>query len=136
VPRAFTGAPRNEVIGGWFGGKPTERGSREMSASLSGVADGSPDVFVDADRDELLDATVGIEHAERAVASAGDLPCQLDDAPEHGGEREVGGEREARLEQDVLARFAGDHLCIGAYTDGVRGHRLRSRRCCRDAGRP
>src|SRR6266536_1928791 len=30
-PRAFTGAPRNERIGGWFGGNPYDRGSREIS---------------------------------------------------------------------------------------------------------
>src|SRR5919197_1230769 len=30
-PPAFTGAPRNECISGWLGGRPTEAGSLAMS---------------------------------------------------------------------------------------------------------
>ena len=38
LPPAITGTPRNVRIGGWFGGKPTERGSDPMSESRSGRA--------------------------------------------------------------------------------------------------
>src|SRR5919202_39198 len=34
----MTGTPRNDRMGGWFGGKPTERGSSLRSCRRSGVA--------------------------------------------------------------------------------------------------
>src|SRR6202035_968685 len=37
-PRPFTGAPRKDRIGGWFGGKPTWRGSSAMTRSRKGLA--------------------------------------------------------------------------------------------------
>ena len=37
-PRAVTGTPRNDRIGGWLAGKPTDRGSSAMSCRRSGRA--------------------------------------------------------------------------------------------------
>ena len=54
----------------------------------------------DPHRDELFDhPAVGCEHAERPVASVGEIDRQLDDAEEYGFERELRGEDHPGLDQ-------------------------------------
>ena len=116
VPRIRTGIPRNDVIGGWFGGKPTDEGwatgrraagrgvlddHAEDAAPAGQVADQGARAVVEAGRDELDELAVAAEHAQRAVAGAGQRRRRLDDPGQHAGEVEVAGDRGHGLEQQA-----------------------------------
>ena len=98
-PRTPTGTPRNDCIGGWFAGKPTERrGSSEIRSSRSGRASriSAPSesattrqvadrlalgASVEPGRDELHQlGPLRVEDPERRVARADDLPRRLHNA--------------------------------------------------------
>ena len=133
-PRARTGAPRNECIGGWFGGNPTERGSardvgdaqrprlldQQPEHAVPGrrVADRGALLVGDAVGDELVDAPVLAEHAERPVPRAGDLDGELDDPLQDA--------RRGRARRRVRAppRSASAPLLGGGEVSG--GHHRRS----------
>ena len=111
-----SGTPRNDFIGGWLRGKPTERGSVAMSSSRSGCASrmstpriprprGSSPIaacvsVVDSGREEALERLPAlVDHAERGVASAGHLGRGLDEPLEQRVQRELGVECDARVEK-------------------------------------
>ena len=110
------------------GGKPTERGSSPRSCSRSGAASRirtpstprprgrSPiAAWLSASmpvRDEALELRArAVDHAERRVLRVGELRRDLDDPLEQGVERELRGERTARLEQASEARPGRSMRC-------------------------
>ena len=117
-------APRSDVIGGWFGGNPTERGSAPMSGIRRGrcLADQGSEQSVadgwvaerrsllgrDPDRDEVLDRpAVRRQDAERSVACAREVHRELDDPLEHRVERELRGEDHPGLDQAAIPIAGG-----------------------------
>ena len=105
-PRTTIGTPRNERIGGWFGGNPKLAGcSREVrkpqrvrvrdeesedAVTLGQNTDGAERLVVDSGDDELGQRPTGpIEHTERAVAGVHEVACGIDDALEGRGEVEI-----------------------------------------------
>ena len=68
-----------------------------------GIADRGALLRRDALGDELLDPAVLAEHAERSVAGVRDVHRELDDPLQDGVERQLGGEGEPGLDQQLRA---------------------------------
>src|SRR5207302_7089972 len=95
-PMACTGAPRNECMGGWLGGKPTDTGWSAMLLSRTGLGscmsrpstprpvgsgpDRTPLFGRDAGGHELDEAAAVPDHSKRSIAGIGDLGGQIDDS--------------------------------------------------------
>ena len=111
------------LIGGWFGGKPTERGSSreivqpqrlrvadqdaEDPAAARQVADRGVRLGVDSGGDEALERRAApVDHAQRRVARAGQLGGRLDEPLQQRVERELGRQGDAGLDQRPQAVFA------------------------------
>ena len=76
----------------------------EDAAAARQVADRRLRLVVDADGDELLEpGPEPVDHAERAVARAGQLDRRLDQALQQRLERELGAERDPDLDQTPQA---------------------------------
>ena len=64
------------------------------------VADRATQIIVDPGGDEAVERGArGVGHAKRCVARTGQLRRKLDEPLKHGVERELGGERHARLDK-------------------------------------
>jgi hypothetical protein len=63
--------------------------------------------------DEFDDLHTGPEEAERAVTGFRDLHGELHDALEYRWEGEFGGDRQTRLDQQILASFRLGHARAG-----------------------
>ena len=120
------GTPRNVFIGGWFGGKPTTRGSSLRSWRRNGrrvadqraedprpcgqVADRACASRVDAGRDEALEPVAApVDHAERRVTRAGELHRDLDDSLEQRVERQLRIDTDERFQQCAQPDFTWAH---------------------------
>ena len=93
-------------------------------AALARAADGPMAAtarVVDADVDELLEAAVGADHAERAVARADELAGRLDERAEHDRQGEVADDHVVGVEQ--LAQRVADLDQLGALARQI-GRRL------------
>jgi hypothetical protein len=93
----------------------------EDAAPTAGRADGRALLGCHARGDELRDRTVVAEHTESPISGAGDLARELHDPLEDGVEGELGGQRQARLDQLVAA--AAGH-CGGTLTHSLRINKL------------
>jgi len=76
----------------------------EDAPALGKIADRPVCLLVDAGREEALQAApLAVDDAERRVAGVGQLGRRLDDPLEHGVQRELRGQRDARLDEGVQA---------------------------------
>ena len=121
-----TGTPRNVVIGGWFGGNPTEppclvrsamrsgRGSRmrtpRMPCPVGRSPIARPQLVVDPGRDELAEPAVATDHAEGAVLRVRQVDGEFDDAPEGVRQAEVAGDRHDGVEQPAQPVLDVEHV--------------------------
>ncbi|GAB3846333.1 hypothetical protein GCM10029963_25910 [Micromonospora andamanensis] len=60
--------------------------------------------------DEVVQHPIGTDHAERAVAGAGQVAGCLHDAPQGAAQIQVGADADDRVEQCPQPFPAGDHL--------------------------
>ena len=61
----------------------------KQTPSVREVADRLDGGLIHAAVDELLQLTVGSDHTKRGVLRPRDIPCRLNNAPEHGGQRKL-----------------------------------------------
>jgi hypothetical protein len=73
------------------------------------VADGPALVLGDPLGVEVTDLASWTEHTEGSVPGPGDPHGELHDALEHRGKGEFGGERQSRLDQEILAALLLAH---------------------------
>ena len=138
-PRSRIGTPRKPRIGGWWGGKPTERGSSLIDSNRSGRAsrdqgaeDAAParevtdlghGLVVDAGVDEALEPRPRrVDHAERGVAGAGQCGGRLGQLPQQIVQRELRAQCDAGRDEALQALLFWAGVVTGVDAIAARPH--------------
>ena len=149
LPRTATGTPRNDVICGWFGGKPKRSGCSRRSGRRSGFGStiNNPRMPCPSGRSPIASRPASsiptvmksdsrvprlVEHTQRPISGVDDVCRGLDDRMQHRVQIEVRADGQHPVEQLAQLSWAGHVFHVRSVRDGCHPrcrHDGASRRC-------